>query len=234
MTEDNRPLPENAWLREGKGLEFERAVFFTDAVFAIALTLLIVGIAVPEISQATSEPSTMLNALGDMFPKFVSFFIGFVLIGRYWMAHHVMFGQLRAIDQRLIGINLVYLAFVAFLPFPVGLVGEYEQNPVSVLLLAAALAIISSLEVVEFHYAYRKGLLARDIPANAYRWAVAESLVPVGVFLVTSPLAFVSSTLCLISWLIAIPISTVMARKAPDDASAFDIGSQVHDGAGQS
>lgn len=234
MTEDNRPLPENAWLREGKGLEFERAVFFTDAVFAIALTLLIVGIAVPEISQATREPSTMLNALGDMFPKFVSFFIGFVLIGRYWMAHHVMFGQLRAIDQRLIGINLVYLAFVAFLPFPVGLVGEYEGNPVSVLLLAACLATISSLEVVEFHYAYRKGLLARDIPPSTYRWTVVESLVPVAVFILMSPLAFISSTLCLASWLTAIPIGVIVGRKAPDDASAFDIGSQDHDGTDKS
>lgn len=228
MTEDTRPLPDNAWLREGKGLELERAVFFTDAVFAIALTLLIVGIAVPEISQATEEPSTMLNALGDMFPKFVSFFIGFVLIGRYWMAHHVMFGQLRAIDQRLIGINLIYLAFVAFLPFPVGLVGEYEGNPVSVLLLAACLAMISSLEVVEFHYAYRKGLLARDIPPSTYRWTVVESLVPVAVFVITSPLAFVSSTLCLMSWLISIPINVVLQRKAPDDLSALSIGSNAH------
>ncbi|RIK05878.1 MAG: hypothetical protein DCC49_12015 [Acidobacteria bacterium] len=232
MTEDNRPLPANSWIREGKGLEFERAVFFTDAVFAIALTLLIVGIAIPELAEATREPSTMLDALGDMFPKFVSFFIGFVLIGRYWMAHHVMFGQLRAINQRLIGINLVYLAFVAFLPFPVGLVGEYEENPVSVLLLAACLATISTLEVVEFHYAYRKGLLARDIPDSAYRWAVAASLVPVGVFLVTSPLAFVSSTLCLMSWLVSIPISTLLEHKAPDEAGAFSIGSQVHDGGG--
>lgn len=221
MNTDERPLPENVWMREGRGLEFDRAVFFTDAVFAIALTLLVVGIAVPEIVEGAAKPSTMLDELGNMAPKFISFFMGFVLIGRYWMAHHAMFSQLRAIDQSLIGINLIYLAVVAFLPFPVALVGEYEENPVSVLLLAACLALISTLEVVQLRHAYRKNLLTKDISRKVYNWVVLESLVPVGVFLITAPIALVSPTICLISWLISIPISIWLGRRSPSGSSSF-------------
>lgn len=207
-----RSLPDGVWLRENEGLEFDRALFFTDAVFAIALTLLIVGIAVPTISEGAHEPSTMLRELGDMAPKFMSFFIGFVLIGRYWVAHHSMFGQLRAVNRGLISINLVYLAFVAFLPFPVALVGEYEENPISVLLLAICLATISALEVVQFSYAHRKSLLRIRLPENVYRWEVVGALTPVAVFIITSPIAFASPTLCLLSWLMMIPVAVLIGK----------------------
>jgi uncharacterized membrane protein len=219
--ENPRPLPPRSWIRHNEGLGFDRVVFFTDAVFAIALTLLVVSIAVPHLVKDTGNPSTMLHALDDLIPDFIGFFIAFILIARYWMAHHYFFGQLRAIDTGLISINMVYLAFVAFLPFPSALVGRYEQNPISILLFALCLGIISSLEALQLRHAYRKNLLQDDISPDVYRWTMLGSLSPVAVFLLTAPIAFVSTTLCLLSWLVTIPIGALLNRRAPAGASDF-------------
>jgi uncharacterized membrane protein len=92
-------------------------------VFAIALTLLVVGIAVPTVEEARSAQA-MWEVLWDLRQEFASFFIGFAVIGRYWIAHHRFVGVLAAVDSRLMIANLGYLAFIAFLPFPTALVGR--------------------------------------------------------------------------------------------------------------
>jgi uncharacterized membrane protein len=221
---ERSPPPPGSWLRRNDGLEFDRVIFFTDAVFAIALTLLVVQIAVPVLTVAPDKPSTMLNALSDTMPEFIGFFIAFILIARYWMAHHLFFAQLRAVDRGLIGINLIYLAFVAFLPFPSALVGHYEQNPVSVLLFAACLCIISGLEVVEFRHAQRNYLFRKPMPDDVYRYGVISSLSPVVLFIVTAPLAFINPTICLLSWLLSIPIGIFLGKRAPAGLEDVMIG----------
>jgi len=231
--DDRPPLPPGSWVRQNEGLEFDRIIFFTDAVFAIALTLLVVEIGVPALTPDVDAPATMLDALNDKLPQFISFFIAFILIARYWVAHHMMFAQLRAIDPRLISINLVYLAFVAFLPFPTALVGVYEKNPISVLLFATCLAIISSLEVVQFRHAYRFGLTRRPLSPEVYRWGIISSSSPVVVFILSTPLAFISSTLCLTSWLVMIPIGAYLSRKAPADLDGFLVGGTQRKGKGK-
>lgn len=218
-----RPLPRGAWSRDT--LEFNRVLSFTDAVFAIALTLLVVAVAVPVLLDYGDPnlPQTMVDALSDMAPEFVSFFIAFILIGRYWMAHHRFSSLLRALDTSFIGITLIYLAFVAFLPFPTALVGKYEENPISVLLLALCLSAISSLEVVLFRYAYKHDLLIERISPAVYRYGVKASTAPVVMFIVTIPLAFVSTTLTLMSWMLMAPLGAWMGRKAPEGADQLTI-----------
>ncbi len=92
--------------------EFTRVLAFSDAVFAIAMTLLVVGIEVPELSE-TDSVDELAGALNDDLPSFISFVISFLVIGRYWVAHHSFINRLAAIDARLIGINLIYLLFIA-------------------------------------------------------------------------------------------------------------------------
>jgi uncharacterized membrane protein len=92
--------------------------FFTDAVFAIAMTLLIVTVQVRPLNGPIDAPGTLLGAMTGLWPQIFSFFLAFLLLGRYWMAHHAFFSGLKSIDRRVVAWNLVYLAFVAFLPFP--------------------------------------------------------------------------------------------------------------------
>ncbi|MEX2274069.1 MAG: TMEM175 family protein [Actinomycetota bacterium] len=203
----------------GTGVDFDRMIFFTDAVYAIAMTLLIVTVELPKLSGDVTDPAVLWDAITDSGPKILGFFIGFVLLGRYWLAHHEFTTWLQAIDRTLMSTNLIYLAFVAFLPFPTALIGGYEDNPLSVTLFGITLALVSGMETVLFIVAYRHELLRTRISREAYRYGVAASTAPVVVFLASIPLAFlVSPTVALLSWLVAIPIQIVMARIAPATA----------------
>jgi uncharacterized membrane protein len=143
------------------------------------------------------------------------------LLGRYWMAHHEFFASLKRVDRSLIGANMIYLAFVAFLPFPTELVGRYEVNPVSVVLFAICLAVISGMESVLFGIAHRHGLLRPKLDAKEYRVGMIQSTTPVVLFIVSIPIAFWSPTVALLSWLLSIPLAIVVDRSAQIDSRAI-------------
>ncbi len=188
------------WQRDD-GAEFDRIAFFSDAIYAIAMTLLALDLRIDHLAAPVDAPSSMFAALDDLFPKFVAYFVGFLLLARYWKSHHGFFGRLKAVDSRLLTLNLTYLGFVALLPFPTSLIGAYEENPISVVLFSLNMAIISGLETVSLRHAYRAGLMRRSASPAVQRWEITASLIPSVMFVVTIPLAFISPTLQLVSWL---------------------------------
>lgn len=179
------------------------------------MTLLVVSITVPHISNGDSVHD-LASALDDLSAAFVSFFISFAVIGRYWLAHHQFISLMEAMDSAIIGLNLVYLAFIAFLPFPTALLGEYFSNPLSVVIYAVAVAIVSGMEVVLFRHAYRAGLLRRQPSRAVYRFGILVSFAPVVFFLVSIPFAFVSTTLAVCIWFLTAPFGALAERWAPE------------------
>ena len=198
-------------------VEFARVLSFNDGLFAIAMTLLIVSIAVPTISD-THSVGDLADALNDLSANFVSFFISWAVIGRYWLAHHQSVSLLEAMDQGFIGLNLIYLAFVAFLPFPTALLGEYFENPLSIVIYAINVGIVSGMEVVLFRHAYRADLLRRKPTPEIYRYGIVASLSPVLFFALSLPVAFVSTTLAVVMWFLVIPFGLFVERRAPEGA----------------
>ncbi|HEU0019237.1 MAG TPA: TMEM175 family protein [Thermoleophilaceae bacterium] len=200
--------------------EFARVLAFSDGLFAIAMTLLVVGIAVPELSNP--DERELWDALADLESAYVSFFISFVVIGRYWIAHHQFFRLLSRLDYGLIWINMIYLAFVAFLPFPTALLGTYFENPVSVAVYAVSIAIVSGLEVLLLRHAHRHRLLERQLPEDVYRWGVLLSSTPVLFFLGSIPIAFASTTVAVLFWFGGIPLQLlVLNRWKPPNADEY-------------
>lgn len=200
--------------------EFTRVLAFSDALFAIAMTLLVVGIEVPDLSDGDSV-GELAEALSDDYGSIVSFVISFAVIGRYWVAHHAFCARLAAIDGGLIGLNLVYLMFIAFLPFPTGLLGNFFENPLSIAVYAVSVAIVSGMEVVLFRHAHRAGLMFRPIPADVYRWSSAMSLSPVASFLLSIPVAFVDTSLAVAVWFTAVPFQIAADRFKPETADEY-------------
>jgi uncharacterized membrane protein len=207
--------PRRTYARDS--VEFARVLSFNDGLFAIAMTLLIVSIAVPTISD-TNSVSELADALNDLSANFISFFISFAVIGRYWLAHHQFVSRLKAMDQPFISLNLVYLAFVAFLPFPTALLGEYFENPLSIAIYAVNVGIVSGMEVVLFRHAYRRQLLSQQPTADVYRYGVVASLSPVAFFALSIPFAWISTTLAVAIWFLVIPFGIYYASRAPAGA----------------
>lgn len=107
------------------------------------MTLLVVGIGVPTVAQ-----SDLGEALREKKPEIVSFFVSFVVIGDYWLAHPRFSSRLGGITPRLMTINLTYLAAIAFVPFPTALAGKYTDEPISIVMYAITLGVTSGLEAV--------------------------------------------------------------------------------------
>lgn len=200
--------------------EFGRVLAFSDGIFAIAMTLLVIGITVPSLADVESV-GELADRLNDRSEEIVSFFISFAVIGRYWVAHHDMVALLAGFDRTLIATNLVYLALIAFLPFPTALLGDYFQNPLSVSIYAVTIALVSALEVVLFRHAYRNQLLREGMPADVYRWGTAQAVAPVVFFLVSVPIAFASSIAAVACWFLNVPFGILSNRRRPAGAERF-------------
>jgi len=204
-------------------VEFARTLTFTDGLFAIAMTLLVVDLAVPTLADTTSVHE-LADKLNDDSAKFVSFFISFAVIGRYWLAHHQFVSLLKAMDQPIVFLNLVYLAFIAFLPFPTALLGEYFSNPLSIVIYAVNVAFVSGMEVVLLRHAYRNRLLEKQPSEEVYRYATVMSLSPVLFFAISIPIAFVSTPIAVCMWFLGIPLAAVADRWKPEGADELLLG----------
>lgn len=108
-----------------KEFQLERLILFSDAVFAIAITLLVIEIKVPEIPHGELTERALSKSLWMMVPKFVGFIISFMIIGLYWTVHHRLFGYVVAYTQKLLWYNLFFLMAVAVMPFSSGFYSEY-------------------------------------------------------------------------------------------------------------
>lgn len=106
--------------------QIERLSFFSDGVFAIAITLLVIEIKIPVIEHASN--SDLLHSLSHMALKFLGFLISFAIVGHYWSVHHRMFGYIKNYSTPLLWINLAFLFSVVLLPFSSGFIGEYSSD----------------------------------------------------------------------------------------------------------
>ncbi len=108
-----------------KEFQLERLILFSDAVFAIAITLLVIEIKVPELHEDFSD-ALLGPELLHLVPKFIGFLISFFIIGLYWTIHHQMFGFVVNYDRKLLWLNLFFLMSIVLMPFSSGLYGEYS------------------------------------------------------------------------------------------------------------
>jgi uncharacterized membrane protein len=215
-------MPSTRYPRRGDNDDFGRVVYFTDAVFAIAMTLLVVEIGVPEtIAGDAEDPGALLEAFADKGPLLYAFFLGCYVIGSYWMAHHRFLSWLGAVDRGFLALTVVYLSFVALLPFPTGVLGEFGQNPTSVIAFALNMGAVSTMEAVLFRHARRRGLLRQEWPEAVYRWELRASLSPVLIFVLSIPVAFVAPWLAIVMWFLAIPLGMGLGRRRPAEAARY-------------
>jgi uncharacterized membrane protein len=118
----------------------DRIVNLSDGIFAIAITLLVLDIRVPDIPEGMVA-SELPAALLSLWPKYLSYFLSFVAIAVFWSVHHSIFRPIRSYDRVLLYLNFLFLMLVAFLPFPTSLLGEYGDHQLPVAIYAATLAV---------------------------------------------------------------------------------------------
>jgi uncharacterized membrane protein len=181
--------------REEAELEFARVVAFTDGVFAIAITLLVLALEVP------ANLDDVGAALRDRSSDFVAYGVSFAVLGSIWLAHHRFYGGVARFDGRLIVLNLLYLALVALVPFSAELLGHYSDTTDGVIVYALNLAGISLAFTAQVFYAFRRDLVKEDMRRHERRFLGPASFVVSGVFLASIPVAFIDPGICPIIWI---------------------------------
>jgi uncharacterized membrane protein len=181
--------------RDEAEVEFNRIVAFSDGVFAIAITLLVLGLTVPPHHSDLTR--LLLNNQDD----FVAYGISFAVLGKYWLSHHRFFSALARFDGRLMGLNLLYLACIALVPFTSQVLGDYSGSTQAVVLYAINMILVTSSFYAQIAYSDRAGLLRAEARTYERRYARPASLIVVGVFLVSIPVAFPSPLAATLMWL---------------------------------
>jgi uncharacterized membrane protein len=171
---------------EARGEGLGRILALSDGVFAIALTILVIEIALP----AHVADEHLRGALARLGPKYVAYVLSFLVIGRFWLAHHLAFRYIARFDGMLLWLNLILLMMVAFLPFPTSVLGNYGNVPEAALLYGVAAALTSGASATVWWYASGCGRLLRPgTPSPVIRTARARSLSGPIFFACTLPVA---------------------------------------------
>ena len=201
----------------------ERLVLFSDAVFAISITLLAIDLRLPDRPGGYDDAS-LVAAVVALGPAILAYALSFFVIAMFWLGHLRTLRVVVRIDSRFIALNLLFLAFVAIVPFPTSVVateGDLASATILYALFGASLALLSMLLWV---YATRIGHLVTDrvTPEIARRFTYRTTIVP-ALFLVSIPVALVSTTAAQLIWIVAAPVQAIVARRLNlDEALSLD------------
>ena len=193
--------------RDEAEVEFNRIVTFSDGVFAIAITLLVLGLTVPSGSDDLTRE--LLDNQGD----FLAYAISFAVLGRYWLSHHRFFSALERFDGRLMALNLFYLAWVALVPFTSEVLGDFGNTTDAVVLYAINLILVSASFYAQLVYADRAGLLKPAAQEYERHQNGPLSLVVISVFALSIPVAFLSPLAAELMWLATFFIGRAVTRR---------------------
>jgi uncharacterized membrane protein len=192
-------------------VEFGRIVAFSDGVFSIAITLLVLNLGIEKGLTEGQIDDAVWNLREDL----LAYGISFAVIGRFWLVHHRFFSEVEAFDGRLIGLNMLYLGWIVLIPFSSEVLGEYGGTTTAVVIYSVNLALVVVLGQVMSAYARRRGLT--KMGDRAHREAQIRSIYIAGIFLLTVPIAFISPGLATLLWLVLfLDPASRLARRASD------------------
>ena len=177
-------------------VEFGRIVAFSDGVFSIAITLLVLNLG---IDKGLTE-GQIDNALWDQREMFLAYAISFAVIGRFWLVHHRFFSEVDAFDGRMIGLNLLYLGWIVLIPFSSEVLGEYGGKTTAVVLYSVNLAVFVLLGLLMSVDARLRGLTKID--DRTHRENQIRGTYIAGIFLLSIPIALVAPTVAPWLWLV--------------------------------
>ncbi|GHB17749.1 hypothetical protein GCM10007094_01710 [Pseudovibrio japonicus] len=175
-----------------------RLAAFTDGVFAIAITLLVLDLDLPDVSE-----HSVLQLVEMDLPKLYNWLISFFALGTLWLHHHYIVAQLRYADSTVLLYNLFLLLFVSVTPWTTSLIGSYNDQPIAVVLFSGTLGLgWLCIALIAFH-GQRKNLLHSDTPLP--KPGLITSLVAIRgalIALLSVLLAYAGSSLALLVWLL--------------------------------
>jgi len=171
----------------------QRITGLADGVFGIVMTLLVLGVEVPQVPDEQIADRLLFEVL-LLWPRIVAYVVSFLVLGIYWMGHHTQYHFMRGVDRTALWINIFFFMGVCLVPFTTRLVSEYTGQEVAVTLYALNLIVINLILLIHWRYAARADLLKPETGREEMRKATRQILFGVALFAAAIGVAFVSPT----------------------------------------
>lgn len=188
----------------------ERITAFSDGIFAVAITLLVLSISVPDLGGAETDANLQAR-LVDTVPSIIGFVVSFVVVGVFWLSHHRLFQIVHEYDRFTLYANLVFLMTICFVPFPTGVVARYGQLPTAVNFYAASMAFAGLMLALLWWVATIR-------PAHSAaqrrmgRFFAVRAILTSAIFLISIPIALVNVDVARFFWLMIVPEFVIFGR----------------------
>jgi uncharacterized membrane protein len=184
-------------MREGVGTNIARIVAFTDGVFAIAITLLVLNIDAPEVAD-----ESLRDEIVDLWPSLLAYFLSFAVVGRFWVVHHRVFETVKSFDGRLLALNLLFLSFVVLVPFTTEILGEYGNTRAGVVTYAGVLGLAALVNWLMIRYILTAGHVHEEHRPVTALFGGRMGLLNPTVFLLSIPVALINPYVAIGMWVV--------------------------------
>ncbi len=187
-------------------LGLDRLIFFSDAVFAIAITLLALDIQLPATEGESVSSAEMWQMLASLLPDYAAYVTSFLVIAFFWIGHHVKFRSIVRYDGVILWLNILLLMVIAFVPFPTRVMSDFDNSAATIFYAITVAAAGFLTAAINFHAVHR-GLIDMDSPEAARMQRPWRLLIIPAVFLLSVPIAYFDTDLARYFWLLLIPLS---------------------------
>jgi uncharacterized membrane protein len=187
-----------------------------DGIFAIAMTLLVLGITPPKPPESLA-PAILPDMIISLVPQVFLFIIAFLVLALFWLAHHRQFHFVRRVDPALVWINVLLLIAIVFVPFSTDVAGDYPEVLSAVLLFHANMLVVGLLFALHWRHICRHEHLCDPVPEKkiVHNWYLRSALVP-AVAVTGGAITFISPSISLLIYII-LPAGAYLVRYIPGE-----------------
>lgn len=195
------------------GLSTSRIEAFSDGIFAIAMTLLVLQISIPDIPNALVSIELPRKLLALWPAKLVGYVMSFVIIGSYWISHHITFHYIKRSDRVLLWLNMLFLMCISFIPFPTALIGQYVKQQSVLIIYATTLGVTGLLlQLIWWYATSNHRLIDNNIDPRLISKVTRKNLTSPLIYLLSIGISFLSVELS-IALIFLVPMLYILPNR---------------------
>jgi uncharacterized membrane protein len=202
---------------EDKGPTFWRLDTFSDAIFAVAMTLLVFSFPITAVPSNLGQAELEKLVLSE-WPHLETFIISFLVTALFWVSHHIILDRIKRYDRALVWLNFTFLLCIVFIPFPTAILVEYGQYWLAVALYAATISAAGfALFGLWLWASYGYRLIDTALDRRDVQLSTVQAFITPCVFMVSIGVAYYSPRLGQYFWLLSFVAHSIVVRRLKKD-----------------
>ena len=192
-------------------MDTKRLETLVDGIFAIAMTLLVLALAVPDITGPLSNTAVQ-NSLYSLIPSFYTLVMSFILLALFWSNHHRAFHKINEMNTPLLWINVIWLLFIVLVPFSASLTGKYGEFSISHIIFNLNMLGIALFLGLNWYYATKKNFIDEKVPSRDIKVTIRTNVLFIVISLLALSLSFVLPRWSALVYLLIFPLEYLIGK----------------------